>query len=378
MNKDPKPALRPLTDVETHARRAAAIAKVGYWDADFDENILFHSSGYVTAHGLPADRVISRQEEIFDLIHPEDLKRVQEEFERVDREGIGYEIEYRVIRPSDGKIGYVREIAEPVLDENGVPVGHSGTTQDFTREKEVEIRLKAALQEAEANIHSRDLFLANMSHELRTPLNAIGGYAELLGMLGPEDLPKDKARGYVTAIHRASTHLTDIISDILLQAELQKGNREIDVRQIDAHDLIDDVIGISGLQLDEKFDKLSVDIASDDTRFSGDLRLIRQAMINLLGNAVKYAGLEKGIKIGFRRDDEGACLFVVDHGDGMSKDDADQAAEPFFRGRDALKGAVPGTGLGLSLVHRIMSLHGGRLEIDTATGKGTGVYLHFP
>lgn len=228
------------------------------------------------------------------------------------------------------------------------------------------------------NLRSRDLFLANMSHELRTPLNAISGYAELLTTLDATRLTAEKANGYVQAILRASQHLTNIISDILLQVELQRDMRPAEHQQVDVAEFIDDAIGISGLRLEPDFGNIDIDIQPADAVARFDTRLVSQALINVLGNAVKYAGLEKGITVGFRPDAAGCYLFVEDHGEGMSKLEIQRAREPFFRGAQAVRKAIPGTGLGLSLTHRIMALHGGRLEITQAERGGTRVTFFFP
>lgn len=378
MADDKKAVLRRLSDDETRARRAAAIAKLGYWDADFDGNILHHSSEYLSVHGLPPDTLITRQEQVLALVHPDDLERVMIEFEMVDRERMAYSTEYRIIRPDNGQISHIQEIGEIATDETGAVIGHTGTSQDVTEQRQNQAKLERALAESETNLRSRDLFLANMSHELRTPLNAISGYAELLTMLDATRLTAKKANGYVSAILRASQHLTNIISDILLQVELQRDMRPAEHQSVNVAEFIDDAIGISGLRLESDFANIHIDIEPADAVARFDTRLISQALINVLGNAVKYAGLDKGVTVGFRPDSAGFYLFVEDHGDGMSKLEAQRAREPFFRGAQAVRKAIPGTGLGLSLTHRIMALHGGRMEITPVDGGGTRVTLYFP
>lgn len=378
MDDEKKAGPRRLSDDETRARRAAAIAKLGYWDADLENNILHHSSEYVSVHGLPPGTVVTRQEQVLELIHPDDIERVTAEFNMVDRAKMPYSTEYRIIRPDNGEISHIQEIGEIVTDEAGTVIGHTGTSQDVTEQRYNRAKLERALAESEMNLRSRDLFLANMSHELRTPLNAISGYAELLTTLDATRLTAEKANGYVRAILQASQHLTNIISDILLQVELQRDMRPAEHQLVDIAEFVDDAIGISGLRLEPDFGHINIDIQPVDAVARFDTRLVSQALINVLGNAVKYAGLEKGITVGFRPDAAGCYLFVEDHGDGMTKLEIQRAREPFFRGAQAVRKAIPGTGLGLSLTHRIMALHGGRLEITKAEHGGTRVTFYFP
>jgi len=159
-------------DDEARAARAAEIARLGYWDADFDNNILYYSEHYLTVHGCPPDTVITRQEQTLDLIHPDDVERIRAQFARVDREQCSYAAHYRIITPG-GELRHVHEIGEVVRDASGAPIGHTGTTQDITEERRVQVELQAALAQAAEDIRAKDRFLANMSHELRTPLNAI-------------------------------------------------------------------------------------------------------------------------------------------------------------------------------------------------------------
>lgn len=368
---------RRLTDDEPRARRAAKIFGLGYWDSDFNNNILYHSSEYASIHGFPTGAVITHQSQINDVIHPEDRERIIARFEEVDRLRSDYTEEYRVQRP-DGTLAYIREIGEIVFDEAGEPVGHTGISQDVTQERMTRRRLEEALRSAEANLRARDQFLANMSHELRTPLNAIGGYAEMLTMRDALNVADDKITEYGGLILRSARHLTDVIGDMLAQVELSRQTVAPQPKPVEVRPFLEEMVGIVGLRLGPETDQVDYSVNPPEAVAHFDRRLVGQAMINILGNAVKYAGVEKGITVGFSTTGADARLWVQDKGDGIPNEELGRLGEPFFRGARAIRGAIPGTGLGLALVESIMSVHGGAMEVRSDVGRGTRVDLVFP
>lgn len=368
---------RGLTDDERRARRAAEIAKLGYWDADFKNNILYHSDEYLTVHGLPLDTVVTRQEQIYDLVHPEDVEVVATYFSTVDREYSDYKLDYRIVKP-DGKIAYIREIGEAVLDEDGSPVGHTGTSQDITEACVNQQRLEDALREAEETLRVRETFLTNMSHELRTPLNAIKGYAEMMTGRDQLSIDNEKASSYVTAILQASNHLNAIIGDILLQVELGQRSMSPDIEEVNVAAFLDEIANISGLAIDEYHDRVKLVVETNDVTERFDKRLMGQVLINTISNAVKYAGTEHGLEIGYRSEDGCFLFYVQDQGLGLPPDEVAQATTAFFRGSNAKRSAIPGMGLGLALSNQIMKLLGGSITLESESGSGVRVDMVVP
>lgn len=366
-----------LTDDEARARRAAKIFGLGYWDSDFDNNILYHSPEYARIHGFSADTLITRQSQVNDVVHPDDRERLIARFAEVDSLRCDYTEEYRVQRP-DGTIAFIREIGEAVRDETGEPVRHTGISQDVTKERLTQRRLEEALRSAEANLRARDQFLANMSHELRTPLNAISGYAEMLTMRDALNVADDKITEYGALILRSARHLTDVIGDMLAQVELSRQTVAPQSNLVEIRPFLEEMVGIVGLRLGPETDQVDYAVDPPGAVAHFDRRLVGQAMINILGNAVKYAGVEKGITVGYSESEEDARLWVQDKGDGIPGDELGRLGEPFFRGARAIRGAIPGTGLGLALVDSIMSVHGGTMEVCSNVGRGTRIDLVFP
>ena len=363
---------------ERRAERAAAIAKLGYWDADLNNNILYHSPEYLTVHGLPLGRQIRRQEEIYELVHPEDVERLAADFEKVDRLACDYQVEYRIVRPN-GDITHIREIGEVVRDEANRPVGHTGTSQDVTDQYQIQDQLRRALAQAEANLKAKELFLANMSHELRTPLNAISGYAEALLDKQRFTLDEARERDYLSSIQLSSRHLTTLIEDILMQAEFQMVGGSAVMTEVHVTQFLNEVISISGLSQVETGQNLILDIDPPDARVAIDRRLVRQALINIISNAKKHGDSERGIRISYNQEPSWFRFAVEDWGVGIPRHEISQVLQPFVRGHTARSQARPGTGLGLALANEIMSLHGGRLEIASdSQRRGTTVTMTFP
>ncbi len=322
---------RTFTDSEFRARRAAQIAKLGYWDADLDNNILYYSPEYLIVHGLPPDTIITRQEQTNALMHPDDRGWVNDLFKQYDTYHEDYSIEYRIIRP-DGEICYVREVGEIVHNDEGVPIGHTGTTQDISDERKDQARLSEALAQATSSLKAKDLFLANISHEFRTPLNAISGYAELLELRDSLKLEPDQIDRYVKSIIQAGRHLNGIIGEILLYIEINQQQRDLQIQKTRIDAFLDEAVVLSGLELSKVAPNYAVTVEPQNAEREFDERLVLQAMINIIGNAIKHGGDDNRIDIAFSETDGGFEFRVSDKGAGIPEAELEKILSPFYRG----------------------------------------------
>ncbi len=218
-----------------------------------------------------------------------------------------------------------------------------------------------------------------MSHELRTPLNAIIGYSEVI---------KDQAFGadataryteYAGDIHTSGQHLLSLIVDILDTAKLDAGKFELDEEIVDLPELVARSLAQVRLALENKGLKLEVRIANDLPRVRADPIRFNQVLINLLSNAIKFTPRGGRIVVGAECGVVGEIMCKVsDTGIGMSGDDLLVALEPFSQVETGLSKSHQGTGLGLPLAKRLIELHGGAMEIESARGRGTTVRLRLP
>jgi signal transduction histidine kinase len=238
--------------------------------------------------------------------------------------------------------------------------------------------LVRAHAEAEAASRAKSEFLANMSHELRTPLNAIIGFAEVIERetFGPT-VPR--YREYASDIHGSGRHLLQVINDILDLAKVEAGQMLLHEARLDPALVMQGCVRLikpraakSNVRVYTAFDPNLPVLLADEAR-------LRQIALNLLSNAVKFTKAGGRVSISTGVDTAGGItIAVTDTGIGMTEDEIRIALEPFRQVTSSLSRTNEGTGLGLPLTKTLVELHGGRLEISSAPGRGTTVTAHFP
>ncbi|MDR7296380.1 signal transduction histidine kinase [Pelomonas aquatica] len=238
---------------------------------------------------------------------------------------------------------------------------------------------RAARHAAEAANRAKSQFLAGMSHELRTPLNAVLGYAQLLTMEG--GLTERQARGLDT-IHESGQHLLALINDILDLARIEAGRTELNVAPVNLADLLQTVVNLMRVKTDEKQLAFAFDAAAGlPEAVLADERRLRQVLLNLLGNAIKFtdagtvtlraaAELQGPAQVRLR-------LEVEDTGVGMRPDDLDRIFEPFEQVGDAQRRSG-GTGLGLAITRALVNDMGGQVQVRSEPGRGTCFRVELP
>jgi signal transduction histidine kinase len=247
----------------------------------------------------------------------------------------------------------------------------------------------AARLAAEQANRAKTLFLSNMSHELRTPLNAIIGFSEIMqrGTFGPVENPK--YRGYVSDIYRSSRHLFELINDILDISRIEAGDIEVSDDEIDLHKAVGEALHLLSGRAAEKRIAVVTAEAGPAPRLRGDPTLVRQVLLNIIGNAVKFTPAGGTVEIATETTREGrAVVRVTDSGPGIQPHLVQRALEPFVQLKRSSDVTHEGTGLGLPIAKRLMQAHGGRLSIlgrgpsggvaPDGPGGGTCVVLEFP
>jgi len=268
---------------------------------------------------------------------------------------------------------YIR-IWEAKTSEGGIV----GVYVDVTESKRAEGELRHAKETAESANRSKSLFLANMSHELRTPLNAIIGFSEIIQgeMMGP--IGDHRYLDYSRDIHNAGKHLLEIINDILDMSKIESGKFKLDAEWTNLGELVDGVLQMVRARAREAGLTLHAVAAGLPSVFC-ERRVLRQILLNLIGNAIKFTPSGGRIDINGKMTAEGGIMLsVIDTGIGMAPQDIPLALTPFGQVELTLSRAHGGVGLGLPLSQRLAELHGGRLHIESAAGTGTTVSITLP
>ncbi len=366
-----------LESERTRRVLALELSGLGDWQIDLRTNDATQRS---TRHDRIFGYTTPPEEWSFDIflnhVHPADRAEVDLAFRTATETGAAWDFECR-ITGADGEPRWIWAGGETIRDAAGTPIRMLGVVGDITERKEAELALRQAMETAEQASRAKSQFLAVMSHELRTPLSGVIGFGELLEseVLGPTTA---KQREALSRIRASSWHLVSIIEEILLLSRTEAGKEEVHCDEIDAAEIVRDVVGILEPEADQCGLALRLEHAEHCAPLWTDPGKLRQILINLVGNAVRYT--ERGTVTAEvdRSSPEWLLFHVRDTGPGIAPENQERVFEPFTQVDSSYTRKVGGTGLGLAISRRLARLLGGEVALRSTPGEGSTFTLTLP
>jgi len=379
-----KNAEMAVRESEERFRQLAETVNEVFWVFDLvGQKVLYISPAYERIWGQSCAALYQNPFNWLEAIHPDDRVRIRSDFERLT--AADFEWEYRILRP-DGAQRWIYARTFRVHDPEGTAIRSVGVAEDITERKLTQlslakakahlertvVELETARQAAEAGSRAKSQFLAAMSHEIRTPMNGVIG---MLGVLLDGDL-KPRQREVAEIARASADNLLTVINDILDFSRIEAGKMLVEPVAFHLGSIIEEVRALVSVEAAEKGVEVLVNCSSKTPpRFIGDAGRIRQVLLNLAGNAVKFT--ERGrvlidVEAEEVRDDVARLRFrITDTGIGIAEDQLERLFSVFTQADTSTTRKYGGTGLGLAISKRLVELMGGTIGVTSRVGEGS-------
>jgi PAS domain S-box-containing protein len=338
-----------------------------------DGTILDANTTFLTLLNYEKSEVVGNHHSIFCSVQDASSERYHNKWLALNR-GEFVQGEFKRL----GKNGFevwIHASYSPILNADGKPSKVLMFMIDITERTRMEQDLKEAKYKAEQAASAKATFLANMSHEIRTPMNAVIGFSEI--MLDTE--MQDEQRRYMNTINSSAKSLLHLLNDILDSAKLEKGKLELEIIDFSLHELLDSIVSTLWVQARSKNLELQLELDPNISQYYlGAPDRIRQVLMNMLGNAIKFT--EQGyVKLIVTQLDSNELSFeIIDTGIGIQQDRLDVIFEPFTQADSSMSRRFGGTGLGTTISKQLVELMGGRLTAKSEVGIGSCFTMFLP
>jgi PAS domain S-box-containing protein len=363
-----------LDTIEGRFERAVRGTQDGLWEIDLVTNVPWFGLRFEEMLGYSVGDLNISRERLQQLMHPDDCEKVRLTLENHLQHHAVYDVEFRLLHKA-GHYEWVRSRAQAELAADGTPLRLAGSTQLITDRKLAEQATLDAKLAAEAANRAKSHFLANVSHEIRTPMNGVIGMSQILA---ETNLDSDQ-REYVDIIRGSANALLSLINDVLDLSKIEADRLELEHVDFDLRDVIYETVAATALQTAVKGIELVINIGPElPVLARGDPGRLRQIIMNLIGNAIKFThegyvvldangGVQEDGRVALR-------LEVTDTGIGIPADRIDRLFKTFSQIDSSTTRHYGGTGLGLSIVKRLTELMGGSVGVRSEAGQGSSFW----
>ena len=349
--------------------------------------LLHNASGRVVHVGPNAERVVGLAADVLtdrgfiDAVHVHDRVAVAKALDECAARSVPRKAQFRFAAGTASRDDRWFELrcelaADLQLGDGETPV--LSVVRDISQRRKLENELRCEREKAEGANIAKSRFLANMSHELRTPLNAILGFSELLQSDVMQQMPPERSREYISLIHNSAGHLLNVLNDILDMSKIEAGKYEILTEPFDLAQTLHSSAAILRGQADKRGIAISLGNFQDLPEINADERAVKQIMINLISNAVKFSHDNGEVRITAARKGRSIEIEVADDGIGISAEHLEKLGQPFYQADSRYDRKYEGTGLGLSVVCGLVDLHHGKVGFRSGKDRGTRVKVTLP
>jgi signal transduction histidine kinase len=357
-----------LSDFERHA-------KDWLWQTDAQGRLTYFSTRFAEAVGIaPGDLKLRPLRHVLaDVAQNDDWRKL--DFAMADEAAI-QNLELALLVGGKPVVWCIAGRA--VRNTRGTFTGYRGVIHDVTLTQEAQHRIELAMEARERASATKSQFLGVISHELRTPINAISGFAELLANERMENIPQNTRVEFSRTILENSRQLQELINDILDTTRIERGSLKILEQDVDAAELVE--AAIQQCRVTAEKNRISiVGRLTDGVSLKGDSYRLRQVVVNLLANAIKFSLPDGIVNVEMQKGHDGQLVLVIkDAGVGIPDGALESIFEPFVQADTGLTRRHVGAGLGLPIARRIARLHGGDVVLESLAGAGTSALFVLP
>jgi PAS domain S-box-containing protein len=364
-----------LETSEARFRNLAQQVSVGIFETNAKGECLYVNKEWCEIAGITFEEALNKGWE--KAIHVDDRELVAKEWYEAAQNKSTFALNYRFMTPQ-GRVTWVFGTASAIENSNKEIIGYIGSITNISQHKETEEQLIQAKQQFQQIVQKKSEFLANMSHEIRTPMNGIIGMTDLLLETKLDEEQKD----YASTVKNSASSLLTIINDILDFSKVEAGKMLVNKLEFSIKEIVKEVEKLLYPKINEKKINLLVEFDSEiPNKLISDPDRLRQILINLVGNAVKFTAEEGTVVVSISQGQSsttGNALInfrVLDNGIGIAKEHQSKIFEAFTQADGSIARQFGGTGLGLTISSRLVQLLGGELKFKSQSGTGTLFYF---